>query len=202
MRNTALHPTIYALENSSWPLLLWVLGERVSWLQVLCIYYDVQAVIVFKRICKKNWVDWVWVSYCSRLVVPQLSCICSLYPISVLVYLMNSLEVNQHFSAGKVPIHFPSLFPYKMGEGHLHSNSILKRFVTYSHCLRWRMVMLSCIAPWLPVQTICFRESWGQIWYIFPFHGFRSPYPFPYSVWPIPRFTHNLKMQQSCYLSC
>lgn len=77
----------------------------------------------------------------------------------------------------------------------LHSEGI-----HHIHCLRWRMVMLSCIAPLLPLQTICFRESWGQIFCCtsFPFMVPGLLHPSPYSVCPIPRFTHTMKTQQSC----
>lgn len=45
-RGTALQAATEALEAASWLVLLWVLQERASWLQVSCICYKVQAGIV------------------------------------------------------------------------------------------------------------------------------------------------------------
>lgn len=196
MRNTALHPTTYALGNSSWPLLLWVLGERVSWLHVLCFYYEVQAVIVYKGACKNNWVEWLTVSYCPKVTCATVSVHCTpsvYWYIWWTVWRWNSTSLQKKKS-------FFSLCTFlfiQNGRG-ASSLQLQPEEIHHIHCLRWRM--LSCIPPLLPVQTICFRESWGQIFCCtyFPFMLSGLLHPFPYSVCLIPSFTHNMKLQQSC----
>lgn len=161
-----------------------------------------KTVVVFKGTCKNNWVKQVRISYCPKMTSATAQ-------LCLFVVPHQRIGVFDEQSWGepaflcrkrKPPIHFASFFSYKMEEGHLHSNSILKRSITYLHCLRWRTVMLFCIAPLLPAQTICFRESWGQIFCCtsFPFMVSGVLHPFPCSVCLIPRFTHKMKMQQSC----
>ena len=67
MMDTALQAATDALETASWLVLLWILQERASWLQVSCICCEVQAGIFFKGTCKKNLVEGLRIAYCPKV---------------------------------------------------------------------------------------------------------------------------------------
>lgn len=123
--------------------------------------YEVQAGIFFKGTCKNHLVEGLRIAYCPKVTHATAQLCLFILPHQHIAIFDAWFRGKQErlCRRRKAPINFTSFSAYKVEERPLHCNSSLKGSTKYSRHLRWRMAMLSCITPLLPIQSICFRES-------------------------------------------